>query len=104
MRKFFCIVLTLCLCLPLLSACHGSRRMDPFVMPEVFDETKSYEITFRGTSFFYIPAVICCKVYNRLYDSLIRNYLFFIYVDIHIGFLYHNFSVCIRISDCIYHI
>jgi len=46
MRKFFCIVLTLCLCLPLLSACHGSRRMDPFVMPEAFDETKSYEITF----------------------------------------------------------
>ena len=46
MKRIFCIVLALCICIPLLSACHGSKRMTPFVIPDTFDETKTYEITF----------------------------------------------------------
>ena len=30
----------------LLSGCHGRKGMDPFVMPEEFDESKTYNITF----------------------------------------------------------
>ena len=30
----------------LLTGCHGRKGMDPFVMPEEFDESKTYNITF----------------------------------------------------------
>ena len=49
MRRF---AKTLCLCLvmvtllSLLSGCHGSRGLDPFVLPEEFDTGRTYEITF----------------------------------------------------------
>ena len=46
MKRVACIIIAFCICIPLFSACHGSKRMDPFVIPEVFDETKTYEITF----------------------------------------------------------
>ena len=36
----------LCLCLTALCGCHGSRGMGAFVIPEEFDETKTYELTF----------------------------------------------------------
>lgn len=31
---------------PMLASCHGSRGLDPFVIPEEFDESRQYEITF----------------------------------------------------------
>ncbi len=44
LRIFFLAAL---LCLSsLLTSCHGSRGLDPFVMPEEFDESREYEITF----------------------------------------------------------
>ncbi len=46
MKKILSLILALCICLPLLAACHGSRGMDSFVVPESFDESKTYEITF----------------------------------------------------------
>ncbi len=45
MRKFGTAVILTAL-LILLTACHGSRRQDEFVMPESFDDTRDYEITF----------------------------------------------------------
>lgn len=30
----------------MLTGCHGSKGMDAFVIPEEFDTTKNYEITF----------------------------------------------------------
>jgi multiple sugar transport system substrate-binding protein len=36
----------LALCLPALTACHGSKGMAAFEIPEEFDESKQYEITF----------------------------------------------------------
>ncbi|MBQ2767332.1 MAG: extracellular solute-binding protein [Clostridia bacterium] len=46
--KIRLLALLLCLltCLPVLSGCHGSRGLDPFVAPESFDTTRTYEITF----------------------------------------------------------
>ncbi|MBP3816582.1 MAG: extracellular solute-binding protein [Firmicutes bacterium] len=34
------------LIMPVLASCHGSRGLPEFVMPEEFDESKNYEITF----------------------------------------------------------
>lgn len=44
MKKFAAALM--CLCLTALCGCHGSRGMNAFVIPEEFDETKTYEITF----------------------------------------------------------
>ena len=35
-----------CMLLALLVSCHGSRETEAFVIPEVFDENREYEITF----------------------------------------------------------
>lgn len=49
MKKSFnkiCTLLILMLCLSVLTACHGSKGMESFEMPEEFDESREYEITF----------------------------------------------------------
>ena len=45
MRKIVCLLLALCTLLS-LSACHGSRGMEPFAMPDSFDENRPFEISF----------------------------------------------------------
>ncbi|MBR5536267.1 MAG: extracellular solute-binding protein [Clostridia bacterium] len=45
MRKFTALLLAV-LCLLPLCACHGSRGMDAFAMPESFDESRTFEISF----------------------------------------------------------
>ncbi len=45
-RKCITYVLALVLVLPVMAGCHGSRGMDPFVIPESFDTSRNYEITF----------------------------------------------------------
>ncbi|MBE6637689.1 MAG: extracellular solute-binding protein [Ruminococcaceae bacterium] len=44
--RFLSALLLLILCLSILSACHGSRALDPFELPAEFDAEKNYEITF----------------------------------------------------------
>ena len=49
MRKLsakLCLLLLFVLMLPCLTACHGSRSMDAFVIPEQFDTSRTYELTF----------------------------------------------------------
>ena len=48
MRKirFTAFILAVITLIPLFASCHGSRGLDPFVMPEAFDTEKEYEITF----------------------------------------------------------
>ena len=41
--SFALAILALCLC---LTGCHGSKGMPAFVVPEEFDESRTYEITF----------------------------------------------------------
>ncbi len=44
-KQILTLALAAAMCLP-LSGCHGSRGLDPFVVPEDFDTTRSYDITF----------------------------------------------------------
>jgi len=45
-KKFAAVLLALVLILAAFSGCHGARGLDPFVIPETFDATQQYEITF----------------------------------------------------------
>ncbi|MBR4205393.1 MAG: extracellular solute-binding protein [Clostridia bacterium] len=44
--KLFPALLAALLLVPLFASCHGSRALDPFVMPESFDTGRQFEITF----------------------------------------------------------
>ncbi len=44
--RLLAVLLLSLLLLATLAGCHGSKGMDAFVLPETFDETQSYEITF----------------------------------------------------------
>jgi len=46
MMKKLCLLLSLLLCLAVLTGCHGSRDQSAFEMPETFDTSRQYEITF----------------------------------------------------------
>ena len=45
-RKFISAVLGAVLLLCLLPGCHGARGLDAFEIPEAFDTSRDYEITF----------------------------------------------------------
>jgi len=45
-KKVLAFLLASVLSLTALTGCHGSKGLDPFEMPESFDSTKEYEITF----------------------------------------------------------
>ena len=45
-KKRMLLALGACLCACMLSACHGSKGLQTFQVPEEFDERKNYEITF----------------------------------------------------------
>ena len=46
-KKFTAFLLSAAVTLPfVLTGCHGSRGLDPFVIPEEFDTSRNYEITF----------------------------------------------------------
>lgn len=44
-KRMFTLLLILCIALP-LTGCHGKKGLDAFAMPEAFDTSKTYEITF----------------------------------------------------------
>ena len=44
--KIVALLLVLCFALPLMAGCHGSKGMAEFVIPEEFDTTRDYEISF----------------------------------------------------------
>lgn len=46
MKRTVSLLLLLCLSLPLLASCHGSKPMDAFEIPDVFDTDRNFEITF----------------------------------------------------------
>jgi len=45
-RRVISILLVVFICGFTLSGCHGSKGLDPFVIPEKFDTSREYEITF----------------------------------------------------------
>ena len=46
MRKIICALLLVAMLCPLLAACHGARERIAFEVPEEFDTSKTYELTF----------------------------------------------------------
>ena len=49
-KRILSLILIALLCLPMLTACHGAKRMDAFAIPESFDASREYEITFWAKS------------------------------------------------------
>ena len=46
MKKLLLLVLSLVLFLSTFVGCHGTEGMEPFALPEEFDTSRDYEITF----------------------------------------------------------
>ena len=46
MRKIICALLLVAMLCPLLAACHGARERIAFEVPEEFDTSKTYQLTF----------------------------------------------------------
>ena len=46
MMKKLCLLLTVLITLPLLASCHGAKKTNAFTLPEEFDTSRQYEITF----------------------------------------------------------
>jgi multiple sugar transport system substrate-binding protein len=46
MKKFICVCLLLTLLCPIFAGCHGARERVAFEVPEEFDTSRTYEITF----------------------------------------------------------
>ena len=61
------LVISLALSLVLLAGCHGSRGMEPFAVPEEFDTSKNYEITFWAKN-------DTNKTQTMIYEKAIRDF------------------------------
>ena len=67
MKKSLVLLLLLAVCLPLLAGCHGSRGLEEFSVPERFDETKTYAITFWAKN-------DTNKAQTRIYEQAIADF------------------------------
>ena len=88
------VAVLLCGCPALLTACHGSRQINSFEIPDTFDEGKTYEITFwakndtnKAQTAVYRKAIedfqklypnitvnlLLYTDYNRIYNDVITN-------------------------------
>ena len=45
-KRFLCLVIAITLCIPFLASCHGSKETVAFSIPESFDTSRDYTITF----------------------------------------------------------
>ena len=50
MKRIIALLLVLCLTLPVLSGCHGAQKRDSYQLPESFDTSRNFEITFWAKS------------------------------------------------------
>ena len=71
------LVLGMIFCAVFMTACHGSKEVQTFEIPEEFDETKSYEITFwakndtnKTQTAVYEKAI---EDFQRLYPNITVN-------------------------------
>ena len=69
MRKWICILLLL----TLLSGCHGARTSGEFVMPQEFDTSRNYEITFWAKNDTNLTQVEIYKTAIREFEALYPN-------------------------------
>ncbi len=94
MKRYFGLLLLLAYLMVSLSGCHGVNEKKPFVVPETFDESKTYEISFwakndtnktqtdiyekaiAGFEKLYPNVKVNLKLYNdygRIYNDVITN-------------------------------
>ncbi len=77
MKKLLSLLLLALLLLPALTGCHGARRMEEFVMPAQFDESRAYEITFWAKN-------DTNKTQTRIYEQAIADFQA-LYPNIHVN-------------------
>ena len=75
------VAVLLCGCPALLTACHGSRQINSFEIPDTFDEGKTYEITFwakndtnKAQTAVYRKAI---EDFQKLYPNITVNLLLY---------------------------
>ena len=94
MKKMLSLFLLLCLCLPLLSGCHGSEQRQSFTVPDHFDDSQPIELVFwakndsnktqvavykqavEGFQALYPNVTISLRLYtdySRIYNDVITN-------------------------------
>ncbi len=66
-KRILFLCLFLCFCLPAAAGCHGHKGLEPFVVPEDFDESKQYEITFWAKN-------DTNKTQTRIYEQAIADF------------------------------
>ena len=66
-RKLSVVLAAGILCLCTLTGCHGSRGLNAFVIPEEFDESREYEITFWAKN-------DTNKTQTRIYENAIAGF------------------------------
>ena len=67
MKKFVAVLLLLVMTAAAFSGCHGSRGLDTFVVPEEFDTSREYEITFWAKN-------DTNKAQTRIYEQAIADF------------------------------
>ncbi|MBQ8497216.1 MAG: extracellular solute-binding protein [Clostridia bacterium] len=67
MKRILSLVLTLVFSLLLFTGCHGAKRRDAFVIPEEFDTSREYEISFWAKSDTNVTQ-------TRIYEKAIRDF------------------------------
>ncbi len=67
MKRITVWLLTVAAVLSVLSGCHGARGLSPFVLPEEFDSSRSYEITFWAKNDTNVTQ-------TRIYEAAIRDF------------------------------
>ncbi len=72
MKKLLSLVLCLALCI-LLWGCHGTKGMADFVIPESFDESRTYEITFWAKNDTNLTQVAIYKQAIADFEALYPN-------------------------------
>lgn len=73
MKRLLCTVLLFALCIPLFVGCHGSEGMEPFVLPESFDTSRQYEISFWAKNDTNIKQVTVYRDTIAAFEALYPN-------------------------------
>ena len=84
-KRIFSFLLAALFCLPLLTGCHGARRMEAFEIPDEFDTSRNYELTFWAKSDTNVKQ-------TRIYEKAIADFEA-LYPNIHVTLkIYTDYS------------
>ena len=84
-KRILSFLLAALFCLPLLTGCHGARRMEAFEIPAEFDTSRDYELTFWAKSDTNVKQ-------TRIYEKAIADFEA-LYPNIHVTLkIYTDYS------------